>query len=707
MLKEYRTLFPYVNKYRARYIAGFICLIVVDGAQVLIPQFIKQAIDTVSQGSFEMGTILRIALSIVTAALVISSGRFLWRLLIIGASRRIETELRDRLFARLLVLPSGFYQRNKTGDLMARATNDMGAIRQATAMGFVAFVDGVFMSLAILIIIFVQNPKIALFTVIPLPAISLLIVLFGSMIGKRFTKVQEVFSRLSEIAQETIAGIRVVKAFVKEDHFSAQFSATNDEYQRVSMGLVRIFGLFFPLITFLAGLTTLILIVAGGNAVLENRMSPGDIVAMLAYLEMLIWPMIGAGFTVNIIQRGAASLKRVNEILSEQSEAELAADTAPTADAPTAAAAHAAVAGPAVASPAAGSPSAAPEPAVAAPAAQDARTSGDLEVRGLHFSYPDSSEASKNAKKAELSAEPPTESKPGKAAAAPTAAKPQVAPPAATAAVHAEPAEAAIAETATAHSSAPHLSAPLPQAAPALTDISFYLPEGRTLGILGRIGSGKSTLLKLLPRLIEPPKGTIFLGGLDLRSIDLPRLRRRFGFVPQDSFLFSDSLEANIRFGNPDISAERFARITAISTIDRDVGDFPAGWETIVGEKGLTLSGGQKQRVAISRALAMDPEILVFDDALSAVDAETEDRILEALLDERRGRTNIVISHRVSTLRHADTIIVLEGGRITQRGSHAELLADTTGFYAEIARLQELEQLVSTQIEPQSMGQGA
>jgi ATP-binding cassette subfamily B protein len=584
-------------------------------------------------------------------------------LFIIGASRRIETELRDRLFARLLVLPSGFYQRNKTGDLMARATNDMGAIRQATAMGFVAFVDGVFMSLAILIIIFVQNPKIALFTVIPLPAISLLIVLFGSMIGKRFTKVQEVFSRLSEIAQETIAGIRVVKAFVKEDHFSAQFSATNDEYQRVSMGLVRIFGLFFPLITFLAGLTTLILIVAGGNAVLENRMSPGDIVAMLAYLEMLIWPMIGAGFTVNIIQRGAASLKRVNEILSEQSEAELAADAAPTADTPTVPPAPTAVARPAAAA----------STAVAPPAAPDARTSGDLEVRGLHFSYPDNSEASKDAKKTEPSVEPPTAAKPGKAAAAA-----QAAPPAAA-----------------------------PAAAPALADISFYLPEGRTLGILGRIGSGKSTLLKLLPRLIEPPKGTIFLGGLDLRAIDLPRLRRRFGFVPQDSFLFSDSLEANIRFGNPDISAERFARVTAISTIDRDVGDFPAGWETIVGEKGLTLSGGQKQRVAISRALAMDPEILVFDDALSAVDAETEDRILEALLDERRGRTNIVISHRVSTLRHADTIIVLEGGRITQRGSHAELLADTTGFYAEIARLQELEQLVSTQIEPQSMGQGA
>jgi ATP-binding cassette subfamily B protein len=228
---------------------------------------------------------------------------------------------------------------------------------------------------------------------------------------------------------------------------------------------------------------------------------------------------------------------------------------------------------------------------------------------------------------------------------------------------------------------------------PALEGLSFALRRGQTLGILGRVGSGKSTLLRLLPRLIEPPEGCLFVGGRDVRSYDLSILRRTFGFVPQDSFLFSDSIAANIRYGAPGLSEERFRQVTAISAIDRDVEDFPQGWDTVVGEKGLTLSGGQKQRVAISRALAVDPEVLVLDDSLSAVDAETEDRILQGLIAEREGRTNIIVSHRVSTLRHADLIIVLDKGRIIQRGSHEELLADSSGFYAEIARLQELERV--------------
>ncbi len=597
MLKEYRTLFPYIQKYRFNYIAGFVCLLVVDGAQLLIPQFIKKAIDIVSTGKFGMEAIMAVSLSIVGAAVLISGGRFLWRFFIIGASRRIETELRDKLFARLLSLPLSFFQKNKTGDLMARATNDMGAIRQATAMGFVAFVDGAFMSAGILIIMIVQNPGIALLTIIPLPFISVLIIIFGTMIGKRFTKVQEIFSRLSDIAQETIAGIRVVKAFVKEDYFAEKFSDANDEYRDASMSLVKVAGFFFPLINFLAGLTILILLLAGGGAVLENRMSAGDIVAMLAYLQMLIWPMIGAGFTVNLIQRGAASLKRVNEILEEKSEIEAASDSCPDC--------------------------------LSDFAEGTQNFSGSLRIQNLSFSFPEQ----------------------------------------------------------TAHESQQ-------KEKPVLQDISFVLEKGQTLGVLGKVGSGKSTLLKLLLRLLEPPPGTMFIGEKDVREISLPALRMIFGVVPQDSFLFSESIEENIRFGGADISAERFAKVSDISTIARDVALFPMSWKTVVGEKGLTLSGGQKQRVAISRALASDPEILIFDDALSAVDAETEDRILEALLEERRMRTNIIVSHRVSTLRYADLIIVLDDGNITQRGTHSELLAQEDGFYAEIARLQEMERAV-------------
>jgi len=578
MLKEFRTLLPYLRKYRRKYAAGLFCLVAVDAAQLLLPQIVKRAVDAVSQGGFDLSFIARLAALMVGIAAFVSAGRFLWRFFIHGASRRIETEMRDRLFGHLLSLSGGFYQENKTGDLMARATNDMSAIRQATGMGFVTFVDGAFMSLAILAIMIAQNPRTALLTIIPLPLITLLIVFFGGMVGKRFKRVQEIYSRLSEIAQETMAGIRVVKAFVKEEKFAHDFSAVNDDYRSASMGLVAIFGFFFPLISFLSGLTTLILLAVGGNAVLANRMSAGDIVAMLSYLQMLVWPMLGAGFTVNMFQRGAASLKRVNEVLD----------------------------------------------AVPDMTSLEAMKKGPwgllVELRSLTFAYPGSER-------------------------------------------------------------------------PSLEEVDLEVSRGQTLGILGRVGSGKSTLLRLLPRLMDPPEGTVFVGGRDVRDYDLAALRRAFGFVPQDSFLFSDTIAANVRYGAPALPEERFRRIVEISAIARDVADFPQGWDTLVGEKGLTLSGGQKQRVAIARALAADPEILVFDDALSAVDAETEDRILGALIEERRGRTNVIVSHRVSTLRHADLIIVLEGGRISQRGSHAELLADESGFYAEIARLQELERV--------------
>ncbi len=578
MLKQFKTVLPYFRKYASRYILGFLCLIVVDGAQLIIPQFIRRAIDLVSEGSFQLRDILSISLAMVGIAACISLGRFLWRFFIHGSSRRIEVEMRDRLFDHLLQLSGTFYQANKTGDIMAKATNDMGAIRQAMGMGLVTFVDGTFMALAILVIMIAQNPGTALLTIIPLPLVTILMIFFGTMVGKRFERVQAIYSRLSEIAQETMAGIRVVKAFVKEEKFAQDFSASNDEYRDASMSLVKVFGLFFPLIAFLSGLTTLILLLAGGKAVLANRMSPGDIVAMLAYLQMLVWPMIGAGFTVNTLQRGAASLKRVNEVL----------DTMPDI--------------------------------VSAPGAYGDIPEGDIEFSSLSFSY-------------------------------------------------------------------------APSGKPALQDVSFLLPRGSTLGILGRVGSGKSTLIRVLPRLIDPPHGSVRIGGRDVCEYDLASLRRAFGFVPQDSFLFSDSIQANILYGRRDLDPGRFAQVAAIAAIDRDVADFPEGWATVVGEKGLTLSGGQKQRVALARALAMDPEILVLDDALSAVDAETEDRILSALIEERRGRTNIIVSHRVSTLRHADLILVLEEGRVSQRGSHEELLSDSKGFYAEIARLQELERV--------------
>jgi ATP-binding cassette subfamily B protein len=576
MFKEFITVVPYLKKYKLNYIVGILFLIVVDGAQIFIPQQVKRAVNAIADGGFSMSAILKPALAMVLISLGVSVGRFFWRYFIIGASRRIETEMRDRLFAHLMDLSSDFYQENTTGDLMARATNDMNAVRQSMGMGFVSFVDGIFMSSMILIAMISGNPRVALFTILPLPIITILILFFGKLVGVQFKRVQEVFSTLSEIAQESIAGMRVVKAFVKEGYFAGKFSATNDDYRNSVIDLVKTFGLFFPLISFLAGLSTAILLFVGGDSVVRNRMSPGDIIAMISYLEMLIWPLMGAGFTVNLLQRGTASLKRINAILDTKSSIE--------------------------------------EDAKAVPLSGGI----DLGVQNLEYAY-------KGAEK------------------------------------------------------------------PALFGISFELKEGQTLGILGKVGSGKSTLLKILPRLIDPGPGMVRLGGRDIRELRLMDLRGCFGFVPQVSFLFSDSIKSNLLFGAPDVSPERFTELIRVVALDKDLKLFPAGLETVVGEKGLTLSGGQKQRVALARALAIDPRILVLDDALSAVDAETEEKILANLLKERKGRTNIIVSHRVSTLRHADRILVLDGGRLSQYGTHETLLAEREGFYARIAGLQELE----------------
>ena len=577
MFKEFKTLVPYFRKYWYRYLFGLLCLVSVDAAQLLLPQYIRKAVDAVALGHAR-SAVGAIGLAMAGTAACIAAGRFLWRFFIHGASRRIEASMRGRLFARLMVLPPDFFQRSAVGDLMARATNDMQAIRMASGMAFVAFTDGAFMSVAILAVMFTQNPGTTLWTVAPLPFVTLMIILFGRMVGKRFRKVQEIYSDLSTVAQETLQGVRVVKSFVKEDHFAQRFAEANDRYRAASMNLVRVDGFFFPLIAFLGGLSSLILLVAGGAAVISNRMSPGNLAAMLAYLEMLLWPMLGAGFTVNMIQRGAASLKRVNAVLDTPAESPWAPGTERM-------------------------------PADAVP-------SGDIEFRNVTLSYPEA-------------------------------------------------------------------------ASPALDGVSLTLPRGMTLGVLGRVGSGKSTLLKLLPRIVEPPRETVFVGGVDVGAWNLERLRAVMGFVPQDSFLFSDSLRANVLFARPDLPESRFLEIAAISALDRDLEAFPAGWDTVVGEKGLTLSGGQKQRIAIARALAVDPEILVFDDALSAVDTETEERILAALLEERKGRTNIIVSNRVSTLRHADLVAVLDSGRLAELGTHDELL-ERDGFYAEIARLQAL-----------------
>jgi ATP-binding cassette subfamily B protein len=589
-LREFKTMLPYLSRYGWRYALGFLCLIVVDAAQVLIPQLTRRAVDIISQGVFEWRRVLHLCLFMIGGMVIISAGRFLWRYFIHGSSRRIEAEMRDRLFEHLLSLSYDFYQKNKIGDLMARATNDLGAVRMAIGMGLVALVDGTVMASSILAIIFIQDPRTAALAVLPLPLITLLILLFGHGVGKLFRRAQETYSAMSDTVQETFAGIRVVKSFVKEWWFIKKFADTNDDYRAANMALVRLYGIFFPLISFLSGLTSLILLLVGGSRVVEGLMSPGDLVALFSYLQMLIWPLMGAGFMVNMIQRGLVSLGRVNEVMR----------TRPSITSPE-------------------NPGT-PEDS----GSHRKKPLNIIEIRNLSFAYPDGQTV--------------------------------------------------------------------------LEDISLALEEGTMLGILGRTGSGKSTLIKTLTRTVDPPRGTVFVKGLEVGDWDLRELRRLFGVTPQDSYLFSDSIKHNIGYGLEEPDDERIIRAAALSALDRDMAGFSQGWDTLIGERGLTLSGGQKQRTAISRALIGEPEILILDDALSAVDVETEKRILTAILELRRERarqgramTAIVISHRVSTLRNADRVLVLDKGRIAEYGSPREL-AVRGGYYARTAALQRLEQ---------------
>jgi ATP-binding cassette subfamily B protein len=586
-LYEYKSLLPYFARYRRRYFWGLICLITVDAAQIIIPQFIRKAVDLISTGVFEWKEVIVLALWMAGIMGLISLGRFLWRYFIHGSSRRIETELREKLFERLQTLSWDFYQQNKIGDLMARSINDLNAVRMAIGMGLVALVDSVLMASAILVIIFAQDARSALFSIIPLPLITALILLFGGAVGAKFRLAQETYSKMSDTVQETFAGVRVIKSFVKEWWFVKKFADTNDDYRAANMELARLFGFFFPFVTFLAALTILIMLLAGGVRVIRGQMTPGSLVAMFRYLNMLIWPLMGAGFMVNMIQRGAVSLSRVNEVLR----------TVPSIRNP--------------------------ERSAAVPRIEsDAPPVPALEISNLSFAYNEGE--------------------------------------------------------------------------PALDHVSLVLNRGEWLGIMGRTGSGKSTLIKTLTRMLDPPAGTVKIFGVDVREWPLEELRKLFAVSPQDSYLFSDSIRNNIAYGLDSPELEPVEKAVEIASLAKDLETFGRGGETLIGERGLTLSGGQKQRTAIARSLVMDSEFLILDDSLSAVDAETERRILEGLLRERKGaagpaRTTIIISHRVSTLRYADKVLVLEKGRAAECGSPGELAATNGGFYSRMAALQRLD----------------
>ncbi len=573
-----RRLFGYLRRYRGAFLTGFACICGTTALALAGPWVLKHAVDDLAAGitaeRVRFYALLGFGLTAVGGVF-----RYFQRRLIIGVSRDVEYDLRNDFFAALQRFEPDYFQRNRTGDLMSRATNDLNAVRMMIGPAFMYLSNTVLTFVAVITLMLSLNRRLTLLALIPLPPLSILVYLIGHVIHRRFEKIQEQLSNISAITQEALSGVRVVRAYGREGHEIRRFQDANEEYVRRNRALIRVQGAFYPVMGLLMGVGVLLVLWLGSRDVIAGRMSLGELVAFNAYLVMLAWPMIAFGWVSNLLQRGSASWKRMLEVL----------DATPAIT----------------------------DAAASSPLRSASAIRGDVEFRHLSFRYGDQ---------------------------------------------------------------------------PVLEDISAVLPAGSTTAIVGATGSGKSTLLNLIGRLIDPPPGTLFVDGEDVRTIPLAALRGAIGFVSQEPFLFSATIAENIAFGMR-AGADRPAveRAAAIARLETDLASFPNGLDTIVGERGITLSGGQKQRTAIARAIAIDPKILLLDDALSAVDTSTEQEILDGLRVVMRERTAIIVSHRVSTVRPADQILVLDRGRIAERGTHDALVAHG-GLYAELARQQQFEE---------------
>jgi len=591
-----RRLVAYMLRYRRGFASGLACTALSTVASLATPWVLKHAVDDLAQGV--TGAKLRTYAALILG-LALAGGlfRFLMRRIIVGVSRRLEYDLRNDFFAHLQRLSPAYFHAHRTGDLMSRATNDLNAVRMMAGPAVMYSASTIIIFAVALVLMLGLDARLTAIALVPLPFVSISVRYFGAMIHRRFEAIQAQLSDLSAVVQEALAGVRVVRAYRQEGAELERFAVANTEYVRRNLVLIRLQGVFYPSLGLFLGLGALLVLWLGSRDVIHHRLTVGEFVAFNAYMGMLTWPMIAFGWVTNMLQRGAASWKRMLEVM----------DTEPLVR----------------------------DPAGAAPAADRPDIRGAIEIRDLTFAY---------------------------------------------------------------------------NGTPVLRDVSLSVAAGETLAIVGPTGSGKSTLINLLPRLYEPPGGTVFIDGIDVRDIPLPVLRGAIGFVSQEPFLFSESLGANIGFGTPgrntlpsrdgalDVRAEaeeggdrRIMAAAEIACLDKDVRDFQQGYDTLVGERGITLSGGQKQRTALARAVASDPRILILDDALSAVDTYTEEAILSRLRGVMRQRTSVLVSHRVSTVRDADQIVVLSGGRIVERGRHDELVA-LGGEYASLYRKQLLEE---------------
>jgi ATP-binding cassette subfamily B protein len=598
LLKSLRPLLPYLKRYRWGYAAGTMCVLLTNGIWILFPLVIGHAADALRQ-DVTTHKLLVYAGLLLTIAVTKGIFQFLTRWIVIGVSRDIEFDLRNDLFARLEGLSYSYYQRHRTGDIMARATNDLNAVRMLLGPAIMYSANTLVYTAGALAFMISISPRLTFYTFLPLPLASVVIQYFGRRIHDRFERIQAMFSDISARAQENFSGARLIRAYVQEEAEIRAFEAENQEYIRRSLRLVRLMGMLWPTLELMLGCAVVLVLWMGGREVLQGQshvtltsnlginnlrttttlflsgsMSVGDFFSFSTYMMQLTWPIIALGWVINLIQRGTASLIRLNEIMLEQPEIQ------------------------------------------DSPGAADLEIAGAIEFRDLNFSYD------------------------GK----------QV-----------------------------------------LHDVNLRIPPGSSLAIVGPTGSGKTTLVSLIPRIFDAPAGSVLIDGRPILDYAVARLRKNIGFVPQETFLFSDRIRENIALGVDVASDGEIRNAAEAANIAADIEGFPEGYETVVGERGITLSGGQKQRTAIARALIRNPKILILDDALSSVDTHTEDKILNHLRDVMHGRTTIFISHRVSTVRNADRIAVLHSGRVVELGTHEELLS-LNGYYSDLYNKQLLEE---------------